>query len=66
MKKLLLFLLLTFGLINPSFAGVEDISLKCENGAIYESWYAKKYQRYLDFNKNGLGTTYDTIHQTYH
>ena len=60
MKKLYLLLFISLGLINPSFAGVEDISLKCENGAIYESWYAKKYQMYLDFNKNGPGTTYDT------
>jgi hypothetical protein len=41
MKKLLLLLLLSLGLINFSFAGVKDISLKCENGFISESWKVK-------------------------
>jgi len=60
MKKLLLLLFISLGLINSSFAGVKDISLKCENGDIYETWYSKKYQTYLDFNKNGPGTIYNT------
>ena len=61
MKKLLLFLLLTFGLINPSFAGVEDISLKCDNnGVILERWKAKGYQDYFPRVENGAGARYET------
>jgi hypothetical protein len=62
MKKLLPLLLLSIGLINSSFAGVKDISLKCENGAIYEYWKAKDYQNYFDQykNKNDPGALYNT------
>ena len=62
MKKLLLVLLLSLGLINSSFAGVKDISLKCENGTIYEKWKAKEYQDYFNQykNKNNPGALYNT------
>ena len=45
MKKLYLLLFISLGLINPSFAGVKDISIVCEDVYIYEDWQsAKPYQ----------------------
>jgi hypothetical protein len=38
MKKLLLLLILSVGFTNYSFAGVEDISLKCKGGQISTVW----------------------------
>lgn len=38
MKKLLLLLILSVGFTNYSFAGVEDISLKCSGGQITTVW----------------------------
>ena len=48
MKKLLLLLFISLGLINPSFAGVKDISIICEDTAIYEDWKALGYSGWLE------------------
>jgi hypothetical protein len=48
MKKLLLILFISLGLNNPSFAGVKDISIICEDSSIFEDWKPKGYQGWLE------------------
>ena len=54
MKKLLLILFISLGLINSCFAGVKDISIICEDTHIYEDWKAVGYQGWLEGSLSGL------------